>query len=159
MPGFDLFVLHSDADVAEAAYANVSPEVAARASARGWPALPNHVQCPPANGSADIVRTCLCSWAGISTLGPRTVLCVPSKAVDAWLAAAVLKSAHHLIGGLECNLNLEAQLAVLPKAARVKKTKREYRTHAKQIADAWPTVRQRCAQAERFSKDVQAVPL
>jgi hypothetical protein len=157
LPGFDLFVLHLDADVAEGAYADVSPEVATIATGHGWPCLPNRAQCPPPVGSADAVRACLLSWAGLATLGPTTVLCVPSKAIDAWLAAAVLGGGHRLLAGLECNLNLEAQLGALPKGERMKKTTREYRARERQITRAWPVVRQMCSQAERFSNEVVAV--
>jgi hypothetical protein len=156
LPGFDLFVIHSDADIAEGTYADVSPEIAGIAAQRGWPPLPDSVPCPPARGSADAVRTRLLAWAGLHALGPKTVLCVPSKAIDAWLASAVLGAGHQLLGGLECNLNLESRLSALPLGDRVKKTAKEYRTRAGQISDAWAVVRERCSQAERFSNEVAA---
>jgi len=159
LPGFDLFVLHLDADVAESSYANVGPEVATLATQRGWPALPNRFSCPPSSASTDAVRTCLLSWARLKTLGPRTVLCVPSKAIDAWLVAALFDEGHKLLNDLECKLNLEVQLQALPKNERVKKTSREYRTCEKNVTQAWPVVRQRCSQAERFSGEVAAVVL
>jgi hypothetical protein len=90
-------------------------------------------------------------------LGPRTVLCVPSKAIDAWLAAAVLRDRHRLLVGLECNLNLETQLRTLPRTERIKKTTRQYRDLEKQVTAAWPDVRERCSQADRFSNEVMAV--
>jgi hypothetical protein len=157
LPGFDLFVIHLDADIVECAYADVSPEIAGIAARRGWPPLPDRVKCPPARGSADAVRARLLAWAGLHALGLRTVLCVPSKAIDAWLASAVLDADHRLLGGLECNLNLEAQLGALPLSDRVRKTTREYRARERQISDAWSVVRQRCSQAERFSNEVAAV--
>ncbi|HET7504528.1 MAG TPA: hypothetical protein VFK02_26080 [Kofleriaceae bacterium] len=157
LPGFDLFVIHVDADVAEGTYADVSDELVEVARRHGWPVLPSSVPCPPPTGSVDAARTCLLSWSGLQTLGPKTVLCVPSKAIDAWLASAVLDDGHRLLNGLECNLNLEAQLKALPQAERVRKTMREYRTREKQITDAWAIVRNRCSQAERFSNDVVAV--
>jgi hypothetical protein len=157
LPGFDLFVVHADADVAEAAYTDVSDEVASLATQRGWPVLPNRVPCPPASGSADAVRGCLLSWTGLGTPGPKTILCVPSKAIDAWLVAAAFNNGHALLTGLECNLNVEGQLRVLPLAQRIKKTRREYLAHARAVTARWLVVRQRCTQAERFSGDVAAV--
>jgi hypothetical protein len=157
LPGFDLFVIHLDADIAEGAYADVSPEIARIAAQRGWPHLPDRVQCPPARGSADAVRARMLAWAGLQALGPKTVLCVPSKAIDAWLASAVLDAGHKLLGGLECNLNLQAQFEALPLSDRVRKTTREYRACERQISDAWAVVRQLCSQAERFSNEVAAV--
>lgn len=157
LPGFDLFVVHIDADVAEKRYADVSDEIADLAGQRVWPTLPNVIQCPPPSGSADAMRTCLLAWAGMQAPGPRTVLCVPSKAVEAWLTAATFDDGHVLQNGLECNLNVESQLKALPVAQRIKKTSRDYRSRERTIAEAWSQVRQRCTQAERFSTDVAAV--
>lgn len=156
LPGFDLFVVHIDADVAEKKYADVSDEVAKLAEERGWPTLPNATECPPPSGSADAIRACVLSWSGMAEPGPRTVLCVPSEAVEAWLAAAVLDAGHALQKDLECNLNVEARLKALPVAQRIKKTLRDYRDRERTITEAWATVRNRCTQAERFSVDVVA---
>lgn len=157
LPGFDLFVVHIDADVAEKRYADVSDEIADLAGQRGWPTLPHVIQCPPPSGSADAMRACLLAWAGMQEPGPKTVLCVPSKAVEAWLTAATFDNGHALQNGLECNLNVESQLKALPVAQRIKKTSRDYRARERTIAEAWSVVRQRCTQAERFSTDVAAV--
>jgi hypothetical protein len=157
LPGFDLFIIHMDADIAEGSYADVSDVFVEIARQQGWPVLPCSVPCPPPTGSVDAVRACLLSWSGLQTLGPKTVLCVPSKAIDAWLAAAVVDHGHRLLKGLECNLNLEPQLKALAQAERVRKTTREYRAREKQITDAWASVRTRCSQAERFSNEVAAV--
>jgi hypothetical protein len=157
--GFDLFVVHVDADVAEMRYADYGLEFANRSVARGWPTLPNNLPCPPPTGSADVMRACLLSWAGMQSVGPRTVFCIPSKAPEAWLVAASFNQGHHLLNNLECNLNLEAQLRTQPEADRVSKTTREYRARSQGITAAWGTVRQRCTQAERFSGEVLAVAL
>lgn len=156
---FDLLVIHVDADVAGSAYEDVGPETAVRAHERGWPPLPCATPCPPPDGSVAEMRRRVLAWANLGALGPKTVLCVPSKSVDAWLAAAVLDGNHALLNDLECNLNLEDQLGVLPMANRVRKSAREYRTREKQVTDAWRVVRERCTQADRFSNDIGAVPL
>ena len=157
MPGFDLFVVHVDADVAEKRYADVSTEFAGLAEQRGWPPLPDSLPCPPASGSADAMRACVLSWAGLQALGPKTVLCVPSKTVEAWLTAAVFDDGHALLNNLECNLNLEGQLKSLPKAQRIKKTTRDFQARAKDITKTWTTVGQRCSQARRFSIELEVV--
>jgi hypothetical protein len=71
----------------------------------------------------------------------------------------VLDDGHILLGDLECNLNVETRLGVLPVAERIRKTTREYRARAARVTAAWNTVRQRCTQADRFSTDVAAVAL
>lgn len=157
LPGFDLFVVHIDADVADQDYADVSDEIATLAIQRGWPRVPIVMHCPPASGSVEAMRMCLLAWSGLREPGPRTVFCVPSKAVEAWLTAAILDGDHALQNGLECNHNLGAQLRALPVAQRINKTPREYRARARAITDSWTIVRHRCTQAERFSQEVGAV--
>lgn len=159
LAGFDLFILHVDADVAECAYEDVSVEAAESAREHGWPPLPCGLPCPPVEDSVEAMRDRLLAWASIQTLGPKSVLCVPSKAIDAWLVSAVFGEGHALLIGLECNLNLEARLRALPKTERVKKTRRGYRAHEKAITERWDAARSRCSQAERFSNEVLAVPL
>lgn len=159
MPGFDLFAVHIDADVAEKRYADVSDEIASHAALRGWPALPILMECPPPTGSVDAMRICLLAWAGMQERGPKTVFCVPSKAIEAWLTAATFENGHALQNGLECNLNLESQLRMLPLARRIKKTSRDYRALERNIAEGWSLARQRCSQAERFSQEVAALVL
>jgi len=159
LPGFDLFVIHVDADVAECAYADLSAEIAVAAGERGYPPLPCVVPCPPPTNSVDQMRNCLQKWLSVVAPGPKTVFCVPSKSIDAWLASAVLDSGHALLPGIECNLNLAAQLEALPVRLRVKKTTLQYRTRSAKVTASWNSVRQRCSQAERFSNDVLSVPL
>jgi len=158
LPGFDLFIVHVDADVAEASYADVSTEFGEIAAQRGWAPLPNVIPCPPASGSSDAMRACLLTWAGIQAPGPRTIFCVPSKAIETWLMAAVFGDGHALLSGLECNLRVERQLAALPKDQRIKKRVADYRKKAGTITERWEkVVRQRCSQAERFSAEIAAV--
>lgn len=159
LPGFDLFVIHTDADVAERSYGDVSPEMVTLASERHWPPLPCAVPCPPPDGCVNEIRTRVLAWARLPAPGPKTVLCVPSKAIDAWLASGVLVAGHKLLGSIEYDLNLEAQLAALPKAERVKKTRLAYLSLQNTITTAWPIVRQRCSQADRFSNEIVAVAL
>ncbi len=161
LAGFDLFVIHVDADVAEMAYADCGAPAAADAEADvvALPALPCAKPCPPAEDTANEIRDRLRAWLGGAAPGPKTVLCVPSKATEAWLAAAVLEDGHALLTGLECNLNVEARLASLPKATRIRKSTQEYRAWQAQIRARWHRVRQRCTQADRFSTEVaRAVP-
>jgi hypothetical protein len=154
LPGFDLFVIHLDADVADKRYADGGEPVST--AAQGLLALPCAQPCPPPAGAADELRKRVLSWLGLVQVGPRTVLCVPSKVIEAWLAAGVLDEGHSLLPALECNRSLETQLAGLPKGQRIKKSTREYREHAGAMTKAWTRVTRACTQAERFHRDVHA---
>jgi hypothetical protein len=156
LPDFDLFIIHVDADVAEFKYLDVSREIDELANQRQWPALPIVLPCPPPDHAVDAMRTCLLAWAGLIEPGPDTVLCVPSKASEAWLVAALFDRGHALVRNLECSLDLERRLRGLPKAERVKKHTLDYRDHSQRITDAWASVCEQCSQAERFSLDVIA---
>jgi hypothetical protein len=159
LPGFDLLVIHIDADVVAKRHCDVSSELAELATQRGWPALPDDAACPPPSRGADAMRARLLAWAGIDQVGPRTVSCVPSRAIEAWLVAAKFPDGHALLGDLECNLALERKLKQLPVNERIKKTEREYLAHERTVTSRWTVVRERCTQAERFSQDVASVRL
>jgi hypothetical protein len=96
------------------------------------------------------------SWLGQVTPGDRTLFCLPAQSSGTWLAAAVLDSSHPLLANCECEINLESRLENLPKAQRIKKTKREYSFHAPHITQKWLQVKQICSQAEDFERLVLA---
>lgn len=150
LPGFDLFVIHVDADVAEASYGDGGHALEATAAAASLPALPCSQPCPPPALAVDAIRARVQAWLGLERTGPRTVLCVPSKATEAWLAAAVLPEADRLRDGLECNLQIGARLD----AKRIRKTVRDYRSHAATLTARWRAVTAACSQAQRFEDDV-----
>jgi hypothetical protein len=154
LPGFDLFVLHVDADVAEDSYAHGG--LAIEELALNLLALPCSQPCPPPSAAADEVRMRLVEWLGLKQVGPRTVMCVPSKAIESWLAASVLQNGHVLLSGLECNLRLENQLEALPLTQRIRKGQREYRQRESAVTSGWDRIRQTCTQAERFHLDARA---
>jgi hypothetical protein len=148
LPGFDLFVLHLDADVAEQSYDNGGLVV--EAAARNLLPLPCSQPCPPPAAAAEEVRKRLVEWLGLKHVGPRTVLCLPSKAIEAWLAAVALPDRHALLNGLECNLRLADQLAALPVNQRIRKGRRDYLQRESIVTKGWDRIRQTCMQAERF---------
>jgi hypothetical protein len=152
---FDLVIIHLDADVAGKQYADCGPAVAqAAATLQG---LPCHQPCPPPVNTVAALEVVLLSWLGIAAVGPKSLLCIPSKASDAWLAAAMLPGGHVLLTGLECNLNLEMALSQLPKNQKIKKAVREYRTHAETITQRWQQVKGHCTQACVFEQRIYPI--
>ncbi|MCX7098929.1 MAG: hypothetical protein NTV43_13585 [Methylococcales bacterium] len=147
---FDLFIIHLDADVAHKAYTDCG--ASAVNAAMGLPALPCDLPCPPSVDTVKPLSDAMLAWLGISQPGQKTIFCIPSKASEAWLAAAILPDGHPLLNNLECNLRLEQDLSLLPKPLRVKKSKREYQVHALTISSQWAKVCNLCPQADVFQQ-------
>lgn len=157
LEGFDLLVVHLDVDVAQKSYADCGREVPEQAMAKGWSDLPCHMPCPPVQDTCDRLESLLHSWLNPAQAGAKTVLCLPAQSSGTWLAAAILPAGHALLAGAECNVAVEARLAQLPRAQRIRKAVREYRTHAGQITANWAGVKAVCSQAAAFEQAVQAV--
>ena len=99
---FDLIIIHLDADVADKSYADCGAAVVEAAAA--LPGLPCFQPCPPASDTVNQLNSVLLAWLGIQQPGHKTAFCIPSKASEAWLAAALLPNGHGLLNGIECNL-------------------------------------------------------
>lgn len=152
---FDLVIVHLDADVAHKHYADCGPAVAQ--AALTLQPLPCAQPCPPPLNTVAALEAVLLSWLGFVANGPKSIFCVPSKATEAWLAAATLPANHALLAGLECNLDVEIRLAQLPKAQRIRKTVREYRNLSGIVTSQWAQVKARCTQAMLFDQQIQAI--
>lgn len=154
--GFDLIIIHLDVDVASKQYGDCGGALPAIAQDSNWGSLPCKQPCPPVSDTVDFLGEVIKSWLGQVTPGDRTLFCLPAQSSDTWLAAAVLGSSHQLLANGECELNLESRLKQLPKAQRIKKTIKEYRSHAQHITQKWLQVKQICTQAEAFEHLVLA---
>ncbi|CAM2155511.1 DUF4276 family protein [Pararobbsia alpina] len=152
LSNFDMVIVHLDADVADKRYLDYGE--AFGDVARNLMPLPCAQPCPPANNTVAALEAVLCSWMGIATTGPKSLFCVPSKAVESWLAAAVLADGHPLLAGIECRMDLDTQLASQPKATRIRKSVREYRSRTAEVTAQWGRVKARCTQAIEFEKRV-----
>lgn len=125
LPGFDLIVLHLDADVAGKKYqdANIGD---------GPDDLPCQQPCPPVENSVKALRKVLLGWLGLNRDGEppnKWVLCIPSKCVEAWAVVALYDKSDPIMKEIECNFGLEDWLSRRPKKERSlvrggKKTKR-----------------------------------
>lgn len=156
LEGFDLLVIHLDVDVAQKDYADCGLGVPEQAIAKGWAALPCHLPCPPVSDTCARLEALLHSWLNPAQAGAKTVVCLPAQSSGTWLAAATLPAGDALLAGAECNVAVEARLALLPKAQRIRKVVREYRTHAGKITANWAGVKAVCSQAAAFEQAVQA---
>ncbi len=158
LAGFDLLVIHLDADVAHKQYTDYGPDLQAKAQARGWSAMPCNLPCPPAADTCARLEQLLTNWLCPATPSQRTIWCLPAQSTGAWLAAAVLPNGHGLLTGLECNLLAEDRLGstAVIKAHRIKKQTLTYRARAPAVKENWGTVKQICQQAAQFERNALA---
>ena len=151
--GYDLLILHLDADVASEDPANSPvdplPELAG--------ILPCAGACPPASATTDALRGVLLSWAGESSVPGRTVFCTPSKSTEAWVMGAIFPEDREMAKrDWECYANPAGRLAQQPTARRFAKRRADYEARASEFRLAWPGISARLSEAARFQDDFLA---
>lgn len=152
---YDLIIIHLDSDVASKKYADCGQPVESWDQRNTWESLPCNQPCPPVSDTVEALVKVIQSWLG-HALGDRTLLCLPAQSSGTWLVAAVLNAKHEFLTNAECDPNVEARLAQLPKDQRIKKKLRDYRIHAESITTQWDQVKQICSQAHQFEYSVLA---
>lgn len=150
---YDLLVLHLDGDVASKNYSDYG-------IAETIIDLPCVEPCPPASATINKLRSILLRWGGETQTPPRTVLCTPSKNSEAWVLTALFPADSAVTdGNLECFLYPESRLSQQPKRNRIQKTVSDYKNKLTAISEAWPTVRKKLSEADRFSSEfLAAIP-
>lgn len=148
---FDLLILHLDADVADKRYSDGSIRDYAHEDD-----LPCSSKCPPPQDTVDALRKVLLRWAGESSTPPRTVLCIPSKSMEAWVVTALFPDDRAARSGIECLGDPEARLGQQPKATRIRKSVRNYNAKTAAISKAWPSLIEKLTQAARFNDEFYA---
>jgi hypothetical protein len=147
---FDMLIVQVDADVAGKRYSDDQRITNAPDD------LPCGQPCPPASDSTNLLRQVILGWMGETNVPVKTVLCTPSKSLETWVLVALFpQNQFARSADLECRANPDAQLQTQPLAQRLiragKKDIGKYRERAADVAQAWPAVRWRCTEAERFS--------
>jgi hypothetical protein len=156
LTGFDLVIIHVDADIASMNYGDCGPEVADLAARKRWRNLPCELSCPPPLQTVEWLENSIAGWLGGTAVGKKTIFCIPSKSTGTWLAFACLPEAHSVLAGGECDLELERKLPSLKLDERIKKTTAQYRAKALLITQNWDKVKAGCSIALRFETLVQS---
>jgi hypothetical protein len=155
--GYDLLLLHLDADVAGEDPANslIAPihELAG--------ILPCEQPCPPPSTTTDALRKVILSWVGEAITPPRTVLCTPSKSTEAWVMAAIFPRDKEVVKlGWECYPKPESRLGQQPKKKRFAKNQLDYETRKSELQAGWLSVVARLTEARRFQDEfIAAIPI
>ncbi len=155
---YDLLVLHLDADVAGKRYTD-DPRIQDPPND-----LPCERPCPPPKATTDALRRVILGWLDVSHIPFHTVFCTPSKSTETWVLAALFpEDVAASAVELECRSDTDAVLQAKPLGQRLirsgHKQIKAYREKESELRNAWPIVRAKCIEAERFSRDfLAAVP-
>ncbi len=145
--GYDILIMHLDADVAGKNYSDCEIE-----DLTGD--LPFKEKCPPPSATTDRLRSVLLRWLGETSIPAKTVFCTPSKSCETWVIAALFPDDLVMIRkGWECHPKPESRLGTKPKALRVTKSKAGYEAVQGKISAAWPRLKTELSEAGRFSDD------
>ena len=139
-----VLILHVDADVAEQASVDCAKP------------------CPPAADTVDALREAVLAWAGEQSVPEGAVLCIPSMATEAWVAAALYPRVWSRLRDPECRRSPDTLLVsrkeklVRRHGGEYDKDTHAYRNAAPRVAAEWQAVCERCTQAQRFSDELAA---
>ena len=154
----DLVVIQIDADVAGFNYLD------ANIREPGLSDLPCELPCPPASDTAEALYSVICGWLAPSRLNGKAVICIPSKCMESWVAAALYAPADPgLAKDLECFKEIAGYLNAKPSQNRLirmhngkpRKIKPRYQAVETDITRNWNYVCQYCPQAEKFQSAVK----
>jgi hypothetical protein len=96
-------------------------------------------------------------WLHETNVPSHTVLCTPSKSTETWVLAALFPEDCALSAiELECRADAATVMQSKPLIQRLKKRPKEYEKRESELWDAWPAVRAKCTEAERFSREFLA---
>jgi hypothetical protein len=147
---YDILILQLDADVADKTYASGNiPDQNTD--------LPCRKPCPPPEASTNPLRKVLLRWAGETSAPPKTVLCTPSKSMEAWVVAALFPNDTAVRHGIECWDRPEIRLGQQPANRRIQKRIEDYESHFEELKSAWPNLAATLTQAGRFENEFLAL--
>ena len=147
---YDILVLHLDADVATEDPANyrVNPIT----SLAGI--LPCERPCPPPINTTNKLRQIMLNWTGEAITPPQTVLCTPSKCIEAWVVAIFFPHDGQMIRkGWECHPDPASRLAQQRRPLRFAKNQADYQSRGKGLQEGWPRIATRLTEARRFQDE------
>jgi hypothetical protein len=151
----DMVVIQVDADMARMKYQDYGITDAPNDELRRGTC---EKKCPPPGATTDSVRTVILGWLGEAAPPPHTVLCTPSKNLETWVLVGLFPKNEQVIKpNPECRWGLEVQLRKYGLMKGKKKLIDKYEDSEKQLQAAWPDIRGKCSEAERFSVDFLAL--
>ena len=114
LQNFDLLILAIDADVASKTYlsANIQDPLCDD--------LPCEQACPPASDTTDRLEEVVEHWLSPVCTDSRTILCIPSKSIESWVAAALYaESDSGFADMIECSYDVLQYMHAKPARERL----------------------------------------
>jgi hypothetical protein len=151
---YDVLILHLDADVASEDPANDKRNPI---EALGG-VLPCELPCTEPQLTTNALRIIMLSWLGETEIPQKTVLCTPSKAIEAWVVAIFFpKDSEMTKKGWECHPDPANRLGQQAKKRRFRKSQADYQDREAAIQEGWPGLVARMSEAKRFNDDFIAL--
>lgn len=160
----DLVIIQVDADVAATTYK------AGNIYDQPYNDLPCEYPCPPASDTVHALHEAVLAWLQPAKPGKNAVICIPSKYIETW-AAAALYGDHdpELLEDLECSYKVLNYLQNKPsrerlirmqsepgKQKRQRKVKSKFQKAQQIITKRWNVVKDSCPQAAIFQEAIEA---
>ena len=164
LAALDVIIIQVDADVAATDYQ------AGNIEAPPFNDLPCEHSCPPASDTVHALYQVVLGWLQPAKPEERAVICIPSKCIEAWAAAALYgRGDPQLLEELECYYEVISYLQKKPakerlirmqsepgKPPRLRKVKKKFEDAQEIITKRWNEVKDNCPQAARFQEAVEA---
>lgn len=154
----DVIIIQIDADVAGMSYADAGIHEPVLND------LPCEVPCPPASDTVDLLFSVVHGWLSPTRPGDYGIICVPSKCIEAWVAAGLYsQTTPELMDELECSDVILAYFQNKParkrlirsKKGKPKKIRSRYLEISESLTKEWENITKYCPQAGLFQKAVE----
>jgi len=154
----DLVIIQVDADVAGMPYSS------AKIDDPPYNDLPCEYPCPPASRTVGALHNVVRGWLDPSRPGAKAVICIPSKCIEAWAAAALYgPNDPDLVDDLECSFEVIPYLHAKPAKERLvriregkwRKEPGKFKRAQQTISNRWSDVKYYCPQAAHFQEEVE----
>ena len=160
---FDIMIIHLDADVAENKYSDANIKNPVNND------LPCVQPCPPASNTTKCLEQVAYNWLNLSgQVFKPLVMCIPSKCIETWLAAACYgQNDNMILNDIECNADIDNYLAQKPakerfirnRKGKMKKITTRYAEYSDQITKKWNYIIEKCDQARKFNDRIVSFKL
>jgi len=148
----DALVIQIDADVAQKRYSDY----------RITDAPNNDLPLSPPNQTTrvttDALRQVVLGWLNETSIPTGSLLCVPSRSIETWLLVALFPNDKvSQRSDIEASKHVESRLKTYNFIKSKQKLIGKYISSEGEIQSSWPSVRKKCAEAERFSTEFLAL--